>query len=75
MVKERVGEGSRFCFDCTSQEKAVHGHVVYVMQEVSKTASKGAPNGSHCPGNERYDVNLASVTLWHRNLCGISNRM
>ena len=26
--------------------------VVYAVQEVSKTASKGAQNGSHCPGNE-----------------------
>jgi hypothetical protein len=31
---------------------AAHGHVAYAVQEVSKTASKGAQNGSHCPGNE-----------------------
>jgi hypothetical protein len=43
-------------FDCTSQEKAAHGHVVYAVQEMSKTASKGAQNGSHCPGNERCAV-------------------
>jgi hypothetical protein len=30
-------------FDCTSQEKAAHGHVVYAVQDVSKTASKGCP--------------------------------
>src|SRR5271154_2925658 len=43
-------------FDCTSQEKAAHGHVVYALREVSKTASKGAQNSSHCPGNERCAV-------------------
>ena len=43
-------------FDCKSQEKAAHGHVVYAVQVVSKTASKGLQNGSHCPGNERCGV-------------------
>jgi hypothetical protein len=57
VVKERVGceEGSQISwhFDCTSQEKAAHGHVTYAVQEVSKTASKGVQNGTLCPGNER----------------------
>ena len=35
--------------------------VVYAVQEVSKTASKGAQNGSYCPGNERCAVDFASV--------------
>jgi hypothetical protein len=43
-------------FDCMSQEKAAHGHVAYAVQEVSKTASKGAQNGTLCPGNERCVV-------------------
>ena len=30
-------------FDCTSQEKAAHGHVVYAVQEVSKNSIKGGP--------------------------------
>jgi hypothetical protein len=30
--------------------------VVYAVQEVSKTASKGAKNDSFCPGNERCEV-------------------
>jgi hypothetical protein len=57
-------------FDCTSQEKAAHGHVVYAVQEVSKTASKGAQNGSHCPGNERCVVEHVSnpnVTNYYRH--------
>ena len=29
-------------FDCTCEEKAAHDYVGYAMQEVSKTASKGA---------------------------------
>jgi hypothetical protein len=29
-------------FDCTCQAKAAHGHVVHGVQEVSKTALKGA---------------------------------
>jgi hypothetical protein len=56
VVKERVGEGRAadfVAFDCTSQEKAAHGHVAYAVQEVSKTVSKGAQNGTLCPGNER----------------------
>ena len=60
VVKERVA------FDCTSQEKAAHGHVVYAVQEVSKTASKGAQNGSHCPGNERCAVVLPEAS--NRNI-------
>ena len=37
----------RVAFDCVSQEKVAHGHVAYVCKEGSKTASKGAQNGSH----------------------------
>ena len=53
-------------FDCKSQEKAAHGHVVYAVQVVSKTASKGLQNGSHCPGNERCGVNL--LLSWGGNV-------
>jgi hypothetical protein len=50
-------------FDCTSQEKAAHGHVLWVVQEMPKTASKGAQNSSQGPGNERCRVksNVASL--------------
>jgi hypothetical protein len=37
LVKERVGGGGQLIswhFDCTSQGKAAHGHVVYAVQEV-----------------------------------------
>jgi hypothetical protein len=64
VVKERVGRGRAadfVAFDCASQEKAAHGHVVYAVQEVSKTASKGAQNGSYCPGNERCEVKSLPV--------------
>jgi len=37
-------------------QKPAHGHVVSAVQEVFKTASKGGQNGSHCPGNERCEV-------------------
>jgi hypothetical protein len=40
-------------FDCTSQEKAAHGPR---WQEVFKTASKDAQNGSYYPGNEHCGV-------------------
>ena len=59
-MKERVGcfgGGKReWHLTATSQEKAAHGHVTYAVQEVSKTASKGAQNGTLCPGNERCHV-------------------
>ena len=48
-------------FDCTSQEPAARGHVAYVVQKSSKTASKGAQNGSQCPGNERCGVESLPV--------------
>jgi hypothetical protein len=35
--------------------------VVYAVQEVSKTVSKGAQNGSNCPGNERCAVKSLPV--------------
>ena len=41
-----------------AQEKAAHGHVAYAVQEVSKTASKEAQNGTLCPGNERWPVEI-----------------
>ena len=35
--------------DCTSQEKAAHGHVTYAVQEVSKTAAqKGSRKSALC---------------------------
>ena len=43
-------------FDCTSQDTAAHGDVVNGVQEASKTASKGAKNGTFCPGKERCAV-------------------
>jgi hypothetical protein len=46
--------------DCERQEAAAHGHVLDGVQEVSKTASKGAENGSQCPGNERCEVENTS---------------
>ena len=52
------GAADFVAFDCTCQAKAAHGHVVHGVQEVSKTASKGAENGSQCPGNERCEVDL-----------------
>jgi hypothetical protein len=54
--------GSRFrAFDCTCQEKPAYGHVAYAVEEVSKTVSKEAQNGTLCPGNER-----CSVIHWNR---------
>jgi hypothetical protein len=50
------GAADFVAFDCTSQEKAAHGHVAYAVQEASKAASKGAQNGTLCPGNERSPV-------------------
>jgi hypothetical protein len=69
VVKERVGwgEGSRFRLDCTSQEKAAHGHVVYAVQEGVKNGVKWCPNGSYCPGNDRCAgdyFSLAPRFLW-----------
>jgi hypothetical protein len=49
VVKERVGRGRAadfVAFDCTSKEKAAHGHVVYTVQEVPFLTP-------FCPGNER----------------------
>lgn len=40
-------------FDCTSHEKATHGHVVHGAHEGVKPAPKGVENGSRCPKNER----------------------
>ena len=65
-MKERGGGGRAtdfIAFDCTSQEKAAYSRVVCAMQEVSKTASKGARKGSYCPGNERWSVEKYSCTI------------
>jgi hypothetical protein len=43
-------------FDCTSQEKAAHGHVVHAVQEVPFWAPFDAVFDTSCPGNERCDV-------------------
>jgi hypothetical protein len=62
VVKEKMGCGGEeraadfVAFDRASQEKAAHGQVAYAVQEVSKTASKRAQNGTFCPGNERGTV-------------------
>jgi len=41
-------EGNNFvAFACTSQETAAHGHAVHGVQELSKTASKGALEWQH----------------------------
>jgi len=40
-------------FDCTSQEKAAHGHVVYAVQEAPFLTP-------FCPGNERYALKFRS---------------
>jgi hypothetical protein len=50
------GTADFVAIDCERQEAAAHGHVLDGVQEVSKTASKGAENGSQCPGNERCEV-------------------
>jgi hypothetical protein len=52
------GRGQQISWHLTARakEKAAHGHVAYAVQEVSKTASKGAQNGTLCPRNERCAV-------------------
>jgi hypothetical protein len=62
VVKKRVSRGRAADFVGTSQEKAAHGHVAYAVQEVS-TASKGAQNGTLCPGNERCAVDKVFCIL------------
>jgi hypothetical protein len=61
-----VNSRQTFCCQHTTppsrrQEKTVHGHVVYAVQEVPKTASKAAKNDSFCPGNERCEVDHHSI--------------
>jgi hypothetical protein len=52
------GRGAEFvAFDCTSQEKAAHGHVVHAVQEVPFWAPFDAVFDTSCPGNERCAVN------------------
>jgi hypothetical protein len=41
-----------------AKKKAAHGPVGYAVQEVSKTASKGAKNGTFCSGNDRCAVKV-----------------
>ena len=58
-MKERAdgGKATNFvAFDCTSQEKAAHGHMVYVVQEVPFWAPFDAVFDTSCPGNERCAV-------------------
>ena len=63
MVKERVGggRGAEFvAFDCTSQEKAAHSHVVRALQEVpflTPFLTPLVPRNEHC-----------AVELAHRKL-------
>jgi hypothetical protein len=45
-------------FDCTSQEKAAHGHVVYTVQEAPFWAPFDAVFDTSCPGNERCAVEM-----------------
>jgi hypothetical protein len=59
VVKERVGSrraADFVAFDCTSQEKAAHGHVVYAVQEVPFWAPFDAVFDTFCPGNDRCAV-------------------
>jgi len=71
-VKERDcrwggGRGADFvAFDCTSQDTTAHGYMVDGVQEASKTASKGAKNGTFCPGKERCAVGrpLDKASSW-----------
>ena len=56
VVKERmVGRRAAefVAFDCTSQEKAAHGHMFYAVQEVPFWAPFDAVFDTFCPGNER----------------------
>jgi hypothetical protein len=62
VVKERVGGAEFVAFDCTSQEKAAHGHVVHAVQEVPFWAPFDAVFDTSCPGNERCVVELL-ITL------------
>ena len=48
-------------FDCTSQEKAAHGHVVHAVQEVPFWAPFDAVFDTSCPGNERCAVIYVAV--------------
>jgi hypothetical protein len=50
-------------FDCTSQEKAAHGHVVHAVQEVPFWAPFDAVFDTSCPGNERCAVESLLVAL------------
>ena len=62
------GRGAEFvAFDCTSQEKAAHGHVVHAVQEVPFWAPFDAVFDTSCPGNERCAVESSAVQkirLW-----------
>jgi len=48
-------------FDCTSQEKAAHGHVVHAVQEVPFWTPFDAVFDTSCPGNERFAVIYVAV--------------
>jgi hypothetical protein len=69
VVKERVGGGREaefVAFDCTSQEKAAHGHVVYTVQEAPFWAPFDAVFDTSCPGNERCAVKSLLVRCLFR---------
>jgi hypothetical protein len=64
VVKERVDGGGQqisWHLNCTSQEKAAHGHVVYAVQEVPFWAPFDAVFVTSCPGNERCAVKSLPV--------------
>jgi hypothetical protein len=58
------GRGAEFvAFDCTSQEKAAHGHVVHAVQEVPFWAPFDAVFNTSCPGNERCAVDSVDLRV------------
>src|SRR5271163_440880 len=61
------GRAANFvAFDCTSQEKAAHGHVVHAVQEVPFWAPFDAVFDTSCPGNERCAVKSLPVRCLFR---------
>jgi len=55
-------------FDCTT-EKAAHGHVVYVVQEVPFWAPFDAVFDTSCPGNERCAVDFSPEITYPLLVC------
>jgi hypothetical protein len=60
------GQSDFVAFDCTSQEKAAHGHVVYAVQEAPFWAPFDAVFDTFCPGNERCAVKPLPVRCLFR---------